>query len=100
MSIRELQVDQSPIEVQQLKARMLQIQDQLVLKTPELPIALADIHKNLLQHEELIHLLDDDDIRLLHQTHELHKQFAMIQKEAKSVSGRRKKLNDNDLANL
>jgi len=100
MSIRELQTDQQPLEVQQLKARMLQIQDQLILKTPDLPVALADIHKNLLQHEELVHLLDDDDIALLHRTHELHKQYALIQKEAKTVSGRRKKLNDNDLANL
>lgn len=101
MSIRELQTNQQPMEVQTLKARFLQIEAELINQTPLLPVALVDIHKNMLQHEELVHLLDDDDIALLHQAHEIHKKFALVAKEVKTVkTGNRKKVSDNDLKNL
>jgi len=101
MSIADLQTAQQPYEVQLLKANMLKVQEELVTKTPGLQSALVTIHKILMEHEELVHLLDDDDIAHLHQAHELHKQVALVQKEAKkSKSNGRKKLNDNDLNNL
>lgn len=83
MSIRDLEVSQKPLEVQMLRARMIEIQQKMIDGTPGIVEAMIDIHKNLLQHEELVLLMDDDDIKLLHQAHEKHKQFAMIQKEVK-----------------
>lgn len=101
MSILELQEDQQPPEMQRLIARMHQIQENLTVQTSLLHEALADIHKNLAQHEELTNFLSDDDIAKLHKAFEIHKQFALIQKEEKKVSGKgRKKLSDKDLSNL
>lgn len=100
MSIKDLEVSQKPMEIQMLKARMIEIQNKLIDGTPGIIDAMIDIHKNLLQHEELVLLLDDDDIHNLHLAHEKHKQIHMIQKAEKAMSGRKKKLNDNDLANL
>lgn len=103
MSIKDLESSQQPMEVQLLKARFLQIQDQLLQKTPELPTILFDIHKNLLEHEEMVHLLDDEDIHALHSAFEIHKQQALLQKEidkaAKGGKGK-KKLSSSDLDNL
>ena len=104
MSIIDLQTDQQPLETQMLKVRMMQIQEQLIQKTPELPNILFDIHKNLQEHEELIHLLDDEDIARVHQAFELHKQQYLLQKEIekaqKKGTGSRKKLSQTDLDNL
>lgn len=99
MSILDLEIEQQPIEVQQLKSRMYQIQQNLLDNTPGLPEALADIHKNLLQHEELIHLLDDEDIHRIHAGFEKFKQFTLVQKEVKAVK-KNKKLTNEDLSNL
>jgi hypothetical protein len=101
MSIKELEVGQQPLEVQSLKARMIEIEKKLIDGTPGIVDAMVDIHKNLLDHEELILLLDDNDIAMLHKAHEKHKQFVLVQKEVKAVGkGGKKKLSDNDLANL
>lgn len=100
MSILDLQDEQSPIEIQQLKSRMYQVQQSLLSDTPGLPEALAEIHKNLLQHEELVHLLDDDDIARIHQGFEKFKQFTLVQKEVKANNKPKKKLSNDDLANL
>lgn len=99
MSIIDLQTDQQPIEVQTIQSRMKQIQEELIAGTPALPDALVTIHKMLLEHEELVHLFDDDDIMKLHKAHEQHKQFHLVNKEVKKV-GKNKKLSDNDLSNL
>lgn len=45
--------------------RIDQIQANLLKQDPMLPQHLSTIHKNLLQYEELVHLLSDDDIRKL-----------------------------------
>lgn len=101
MSIRDLQVDQQPIEVGNLKDKMIFIHENLSTRTPELVDALVIVHKGLMEHEELVHLLDDDDIHDLHKAHEIHKQVVIVQKEDKKVrTSSRKKLSDNDLANL
>lgn len=99
MSILDLQLNQHPPEVAVLKERMQEIVNALLGQTPLLPTALVDIHKNLLLHEELVHLLDDDDIMHLHKAHEIHKQYVLVQKEAKK-SSKSKKVTENDLANL
>lgn len=98
MSIKELEASQKPLEVQQLQARFREIEAKLLDGTPGIVDAMVDIHKNLLAHEELVLLLDDDDIARLHQAHEKYKQFVLVNKEVKKKGT--KKLTDNDLANL
>ena len=85
MSIRDLQTNQEPLNVQQLQLRFNEVATKLVDKTPGLPEALFDIHKNLLTNEHLVHLLSDEDIALLHSAHEKYKQFVLVQKETKKV---------------
>lgn len=99
MSIKDLEVSQLPLEVQSLKARMIEIENKLKDGTPGIVDAMIDIHKNVQQHEELIHFLSDDDIAMVHRAHEKHKQIHMIMKEQKKSSAK-KKLSDSDLANL
>jgi hypothetical protein len=80
---------------------MLEIEKKLMDGTPGIVDAMVDVHKNLLEHEELVLLLDDNDIAMLHKAHEKHKQFVLVQKEQKNIGkGGKKKLSDNDLANL
>jgi hypothetical protein len=101
MSIADLQLAQQPLEIQNLAQQFKIIEQELIQKTPGLPDALVAIHKMLLEHEELVNILDDDDIAMLHKAHESYKQVALIQKEEKKInSGKRKKLTDGDLANL
>lgn len=99
MSILDLQTDQQPLEVQALQARMIQIQNELLEKTPQLPDALVTIHKMLIEQEDLVHLLDNEDIKALHKAHEMHKQFAIVNKEVKKV-GKNKKLSQADLDSI
>lgn len=99
MSILDLQVDQHPIEVQKLKAKMEIVQSALLADTPGLSDALKDIHQNLQQHEDLIHLFDDDDMARIHKAFEKHKQVRLIQ-EAVTTKKKTKKLTDSDLNNL
>jgi hypothetical protein len=98
MSIKDLQIDQQPIEVQHLQARFIQLEKELVAATPDLPTALAEIHKQLQTHEELIHLLSDEDCQRLHRAFESYKQFSLINKTAKA--GKKKKISENDLMNI
>jgi hypothetical protein len=101
MSIADLQLEQQEVPVQQLVAKFTAVKDHLEANTPGLAHAMYEIHKHLLEHEELVHILGDDDINALHRAHEKHKQFSLIQKETKAVtSTRKKKLSDSDLANL
>lgn len=100
MSIKDLEVSQSPLELQSLKARMIEIEQKLIDGTPGIVDAMVDVHKNLMDHEELIQFMSDDDIAMLHKAHEKHKQFVLVQKETKKVGKGGKKLSDNDLANL
>lgn len=99
MSIKDLEETQQPLEVQQLKAQFQIIAQKLVDGTPGIIEAMIDIHKNLQTHEELVNLLDDDDIQMLHKSHEKHKQFVLVainEKQAKT----KKKLTSDDLNNL
>lgn len=101
MSIIELQSAQQSLEVQRLQARFKEIHTKLVDQTPGIVDAMVDIHKILQQHEELVHLLSDDDIAALHKAHETHKQVVLIQTTAKTTTGKgRNKLTDGQLKNL
>lgn len=100
MSIRDLQINQQPLEVQQLHAHFKIIEQKLIDGTPGIVEAMIEIHKNTQMHEELVNLLDDDDIALLHKAHEKHKQFVLVNKEVKASTTNRKKLKAGDLDNL
>lgn len=101
MSIKELQTEQQPIEVQQLKALIIQISAELVVQTPGLPNALATIHKMVQEHEELIHILNDEDTKTIHLAFESYKRIKVFADEAKKATkSKSKKLSDNDLSNL
>lgn len=45
--------------------RIRQIEEKLLTQDPLLPVHLAAIHSSLIQHEELVHLLSDTDIKAL-----------------------------------
>jgi hypothetical protein len=100
MSILELQAEQQPLEIQQLQAQFKIIAQKLIDQTPGIVDAMIDIHKNLQMHEELVSLLDDNDIQMLHKAHEKHKQFVLIQVQEKAIKGGKKKLTSDDLSNL
>ena len=48
-----------------LKGRLAHIEANLLRQDPLLPVHLGAIHTTLIQHEELVHLLSDEDIRNL-----------------------------------
>lgn len=100
MSIRDLEASQQPLEIQKLKARMVEIEQKMIDGTPGIVEAMIDIHRNLQEHEELVLLMNDDDIAILHKAHEKHKQFILVQKETKKVGKGGKKLSNDDLLNL
>lgn len=99
MSIAELQLDQQPLEVQQLAEQFKKIEQELIKKTPGLPEALITIHKMLQDHEELTNILGDEEIAQLHKAHEAYKQVALVVKEVKGLK-KNKKVTDEDLKNL
>lgn len=99
MSIKDLEVSQQPMQVQLLRARMIEIEGKLKDGTPGIMDAMIDVHKNLQDHEELIQFLSDEDIATLHQAFEKYKQVTLVAKEAKKV-GKNKKLTEADLKNL
>lgn len=99
MSIAELQSSQQPLEIQALIQQFKIIEQELIKKTPGLPEALVTIHRMLQEHEELTNILGDEDIALLHKSHEAYKQVALIVKEVKSLK-KNKKISDEDLKNL
>lgn len=98
MSILELQLDQQPLEVNQLAARIKEVQANLLQQTPGLSTALADIHRMLQQHEEMIHFLDDEDMKKLHQAHELFKQHHLVQSSIAKTG--KKKIDEKRLMSL
>lgn len=100
MSIKDLEASQHPLEVQQLRARMIQIEEGLLKDTPGIVDAMVDIHKNLLQHEELVQFLDDNDIHNLHLAHEKYKQVVLVQKNIKQQKKVDKNLKNIKVADL
>lgn len=48
---------------EQVKERILALEDALLNELPEMPMILATIHKNLNQQPQLVQSLSDEDIR-------------------------------------
>jgi len=49
----------------EVQGRIQQMADKMLEQDPLLPVHLGAIHSTLIQHEELVHLLSDDDITKL-----------------------------------
>jgi len=49
----------------EVQGRIKEIGDKLTQQDPLLPVHLAAIHSTCIQHEELVHLLSDEEIRTL-----------------------------------
>ena len=64
-----------------IKGRLDHIEKHLLMQDPLLPVHLGAIHTTLIQHEELVHLLSDDDIRKLVKGQEKHSGVQLV-KEA------------------
>lgn len=64
--------------------RIDQIQAGMLKQDPMLPMHLAQIHKTLIQFEELVHLLSDDDIRKLIAGQKKHVGAELVKETIKS----------------
>jgi hypothetical protein len=53
--------DSEPIQFE-LMTRLAQLEEALLARDPMMKIHLGAIHKQLIQHEELVHLLTDEEI--------------------------------------
>lgn len=45
-----------------VKNRLLELESALLARDPMMPRHLAEIHKHMIQHEEIVHLLSNDEI--------------------------------------
>lgn len=97
MSIEELQSVQQPIEIQQLFAQIAEVKASLLGTNPNLGKALSEIHKMLLSHEELTHMVGDEDWKAIHSAMEKYKQVQVVTNATKN-SG--KKISDKKLMDL
>lgn len=91
---------QQPIPQDRLKSLLLEVHNKLESKTPGLQIAMGELHKHLLAHGELTHILDDDDIQLLVHAHEEFKQIRIVQVAEKASKKASTKLGKEAIKNI
>lgn len=75
------QVDELAFVKADVFGRIDQIAEALLKQDPMLPVHLREIHKNLIQYEELVHLLSDEQIKNLVAGQKKHAGMSLI-KEA------------------
>lgn len=76
--------------------RLAQIEANLKQADPQLPQHMTAIHKTLLQHEELVHILPDDRIHVLMEGMQKYKQLQIVEAAVKKPSSRGKKISEDD----
>lgn len=54
------------------KNRLLELEAALLAKDPLMKNHLAEIHKSMIQHEEIVHLLSEDDIAKIMAAQQVH----------------------------
>lgn len=96
MSLAELQASQQPPHIAKAIEQFQAIQLTLQEQRPGLAMELVELHKNMIEHEEIVHLMGDDEIRTLHLAHESHKQVVAVQVTGKAT----KKALDTKIKNL
>lgn len=93
-------LNQQPIPQDRLKSLLLKVHTELEAKTPGLQTAMGELHKHLLAHGELTHILDDDDIQLLVHAHEEFKQIRIVQVAEKASKKAPTKLGKEVIKNI
>lgn len=70
-----------------LMSRMAQLEEALLARDPMMKLHLAAVHKQLIQHDELVHLLKDEEIGKIVAAQQAHTNTTLIQE----VSGKASK---------
>ena len=68
--------------------RLQQLEETLKTQDPQLPVHLQNIHKTLLQYEELVHLLKDNEIKVLMDAMQKYRKVELV-KEAATSKGKK-----------
>jgi hypothetical protein len=68
--------------------RLNRLEETLKTADPQLPVHLQQIHKTLLQYEELVHLLKDSEIRILMDAMQKYRKVELV-KEAATSKGKK-----------
>lgn len=68
--------------------RLNRLEETLKTQDPQLPMHLQQIHKTLLTYEELVHLLKDEEIKVLMDAMQKYKRVELV-KEAATSKGKK-----------
>lgn len=68
--------------------RLQSLETTLKTADPQIPVHLNQIHKTLLQYEELVHLLKDSEIKILMDAMQTYRRVELV-KEAVSSRGKK-----------
>ena len=68
--------------------RLNRLEETLKTADPQLPVHLQQIHKTLLTYEELVHLLKDDEIKILMDAMQKYRKVELV-KEASTSKGKK-----------
>lgn len=75
--------DSNPVHFE-LMSRMAQLEEALLARDPMMKMHLAAVHKQLIQHEELVHLLKDEEMGRIVAAQQSHTNTSLVQE----VSGK------------
>lgn len=65
--------------------KLQKLEAAILSQDPELPNHLKTIHKNLIQYEELVHLLTDDQITTLMRGQKIHVGVQLVKESSKKA---------------
>lgn len=83
LTVKDVSTEELPIQF--LQKQLQDIESKLLLDTPDIKEALILLHKNIITNEHLAHILDDEDIALIHSAHEKHKGLVMMAMDEKAA---------------
>lgn len=70
-----------------IQGRLKHMEDKMLQQDPLLPVHLGAIHSTLIQYEELVHLLSDDEIRVLVSAQKKHMGVQLIKEAVSKKAG-------------
>src|SRR5688500_10628317 len=73
------------------KYRLLELEAALASRDPMIKNHLAEIHKHLIQYEEITHLLSDDEIAVLMKGQQIHTNVTLVGAITKNKTATAKK---------
>jgi hypothetical protein len=68
--------------------RLAQLEETMKTTDPQIPVHLNNIHKTLLQYEELVHMLKDPEIKILMDAMQKYRKVELV-KEASTSKGKK-----------